>query len=289
MLFGHEDKIQLFKKLAKEEKLSHAYLFHGDAGVGKFTFARAFASFLEFGVFDSAQEPLPHAIQKIIDSKSDMRDNQHQISAHPAFQDGHMRGFLDACIVYPTEETIGIDAIRSVQAFLYQTPFRSPYRLVIIDDAHMLTDEAQSSLLKIVEDPPRHALMIFVSHSPLVFYAPLLSRFAHIYFPRMSREMIIETLAHHFSTQISRARVCAEQSFGSIGRALCLLHQASSVADTGNLARELQERIIDMYLGNRLMRSGAIQSLLDRLSAVRRYNTNEKLQRRALQHLTTYP
>ena len=76
MLYGHEDKKELFRRLAESDNLSHAYLFYGYSGIGKFYFARALASFLESGEFDPAgageEKPL-------IDSRIFLPDEKRKI------------------------------------------------------------------------------------------------------------------------------------------------------------------------------------------------------------------
>ena len=64
-MFGHKDKINLFKKLADEDKLSHAYLFFGEPQVGKFLFALSLANYLEKNIFElkeSDKRPFEEAL-----------------------------------------------------------------------------------------------------------------------------------------------------------------------------------------------------------------------------------
>ncbi|MCL4403907.1 hypothetical protein M1432_00965, partial [Patescibacteria group bacterium] len=151
MLFGYESKRAAFEKLIKEGKLSQAYLFYGDRGVGKRSFARLLAAALETGKWEEPLAPL-----------------------------------VDALFLLPGENgSIGIEAVNEAKNFLWQKPAVSPRRFLLVADSEALTDEAQSALLKVVEEPPEHALIAFVAQNREIFLPPLLSRFAKVYFPRL--------------------------------------------------------------------------------------------------------
>src|SRR3989344_8029858 len=129
MLFGHEDKIAAFEKCIAQGTLGHAYLFFGDPQNGKELFARVLANYLERGVWEEPQGTLS-----------------------------------DALFVLPEEgkSTLGIHEIRAVRHYLFQSPIYSSRRLAVLGGAERLTSEAQSAMLKIVEEPPKHGLIIFV-------------------------------------------------------------------------------------------------------------------------------
>src|SRR3989344_1060913 len=120
MLIGHEKLTETFKRLIREDKLSHGYIFFGESGVGKFSFALGFATYLETGEFQKQSRLLEETL-----------------------------------IIRPSEEgTISINNIRESRYFLLQKPAYSPRRTVIIDEAECLTGEAQHAILKIAEEPP---------------------------------------------------------------------------------------------------------------------------------------
>ena len=116
MLIGLETLTRKFQNLAEEQKLSQAYLFFGESGLGKFSFAKSLAAYFETG-------------------------------------DWNFSGALiDGLILMPP---LGIDEARQVKNFLWQKPFRSFRRTVVIGKAENLTPEAQNALLKIIEEPPK--------------------------------------------------------------------------------------------------------------------------------------
>jgi DNA polymerase-3 subunit delta' len=253
MLIGHEDKINLFKKLVEGNELRHAYLFFGDSQVGKSLFAKMLANFCERGKFEA-------------DSSAPLID------------------FLS--ISSPEGGKIGIEEIRSLKNFIYQTPFRSPKRFVLIDDAEKLTGDAQTALLKIVEEPPEHGLIIFIAHDLQVFSPPLLSRLVKVYFRRATEEEIRAFLKKRGLDERTAERLVVA-SFGRIGRALQLAMEKTKSLEE-DLATEIQNTIINLWLKGPERNSKKIAWLLDRETAVKRYNLNWHLQRRTILEKLSY-
>lgn len=68
------------------------------------------------------------------------------------------------------EENGGIEVVRELHSFLIRKPLQSPYNLVVLQNAHLLTPEAQNALLKTLEEPPPHSKLVLIapqSHSLL--------------------------------------------------------------------------------------------------------------------------
>lgn len=257
MLVGLEDKIEEFQKIIKENKLRQSYLFFGEPGVGKFTFARCLVNFLESGEFAP-----PAGNRPLIDSEF------FQPEACPPT--GGETGF------------IGIDSVRRLKKFLYQRPVVSSRRSAIFDSAELLTPEAQNALLKIVEEPPSFSLIIFISRDPSIFSATLASRFTKVYFPRLSQKSIAEFLKENFQIDSTRAEAVARQSFGRIGRALSLLNPQPNLIEPESLDKYLENSILSLRK-NLFKNSSKLSWLLEREELLKRYNLNQKLQLKAIQ------
>lgn len=265
----HESQKKAFRKLADAGELSRSYLFYGDEGVGKRTFARSLAHFLESGVFDDAGTALSDAW---ILGPSDDPDT---VSMRP----------VGAPV--PTWDPdanleIRIDAIRALERVLWQTPIGSPKKIAIIEDAHLLNEKAQSALLKIVEEPPVHTLLLFITHEPTALLPPLLSRLSKIYFRRLSEEALSDYLIRTKKVSAGTAKKTARESFGRVGRALRLL----AGVDTGEtLETRLRETIIALRAQGVANGSVALARLLDYETAIARYQVNPKLQEKAVEYI----
>lgn len=188
MIYGYDNLVKIFKKLATKDNLSHGYIFFGESGIGKATFARCLANFMEFGEFAESN----HVFTECLNIKPDFKDS-----------DG----------------SIGIDAVRDIKQFLYALPVNSKRRIVLIQDAEALTAQAQNAILKIAEEPPKSGLLIMVVANPDSLIATLQSRFQKIYFPRLSTETVKKFLLNEMKVNEKEAVHTAALSFGRIGRA----------------------------------------------------------------------
>lgn len=248
MITGHEQLWVSFEKQVRENALGHAYLFFGDAQVGKATFALCLATLIEKGVFESPVEPLSDMVHFLPNEKG----------------------------------SIGIDEVRALKRFLWQTPFNSHKRVAIVDGAHTLTPEAQGAMLKIVEEPPAHGLLILITYEPQVLSAPLLSRCEKIYFLRMSRKALATFLIKEKTLTEKRAEEIAAKSYGRVGRALQLLAAAPEATD--DISKSIESRIILLREKGVVANSGKLAWLLERESLVAQYNVNSPLQKKAVEY-----
>ena len=247
-LLGHEKLWVSFEKLVRENALGHAYLFFGDTEIGKASFARQLATFIEKGRDEESGESLS-----------------------------------DAAVFAPNEKgAIGIDDVRALKRFLWQTPFNSQKRVAIVDGAHALTPEAQGAMLKIVEEPPAHALLMLITYDPQVLSAPLLSRLSKIYFARMPKKSLAKFLAKEKTLTERRAEEIAEKSYGRIGRALKLLGKTEEPAD--DISKSIEARIVALRERGVVENSGKLAWLLEREALVAQYNVNSPLQKKVVEY-----
>jgi len=193
MIVGHGRIVADLKRLADGRRLAHGYLFFGPPRVGKRTVALGLAEYLEGFGFDAV--PLRGA------------------------------PLSDATVVQPdAERTIGIDRIRELRNFVSQFPNRSPYRMVIIDDAELMTREAQNALLKVAEEPPAAALIVLVVQDPERLLPTLRSRFQKLYFAPPATAVVVEWLVKEHRMPKARAMEVAVHSFGAPGLAWAFLN-----------------------------------------------------------------
>lgn len=82
----------------------------------------------------------------------------------------------DTTIIKPTGASISIEEVRALKKQIYQRPVSLSYKLVIIKDADQLTHEAQNALLKILEEPPAHAIIVLTTNSQKNLLPTVVSR-----------------------------------------------------------------------------------------------------------------
>lgn len=250
MVYGFKEKSNTFKRLADESNLGQAYLFFGEPQIGKFLFAKHLAYYLEHGEFEVLDKPL-----------------------------------VDAVIVSPDNNSIGLDDLENVKKFLSQRPFKSSKRLIIIRDAEKLTPHAGSSLLKFVEEASDHTSFIFIATDPQVMLPPLASRLMKVYFPKHSTEEIKDTLVEEFEVSDKKADKIAEESFGRLGHALNKLEGSKKDnEDDQGIIEYINDKIKNLYLEDKIKNSKSISRLLKREEKINRFNINPRIQKKAIKH-----
>lgn len=138
----------------------------------------------------------------------------------------------------------GIDEIRELRESVRTAPFSSPYKVYIIDEAHMLTKEASNALLKTLEEPPSHVIFILATTDPEKLPQTIVSRCQKIEFKKPE----LKTLAAHL-VNISQkenktlseesALLIAQHGKGSYRDALGTLEQVLSQTQNGKVDDEL--------------------------------------------------
>ncbi len=132
--------IQTLKNQVKRDEVAHAYLFTGSRGVGKTSVARIFAKAVN-----------------CLDSKDGDPCGQCTICQQVA-----QGNFLDLVEIDAASYT-GVDNVRDIIEHVRFSPSAGRYKIIIIDEVHMLSKPAFNALLKTLEEPPRHAIFILAT------------------------------------------------------------------------------------------------------------------------------
>ena len=156
----------------------------------------------------------------------------------------------------------GIDDIREGIRFLWQKPFKSQKKTLIIPDGENLTDEAQNAILKIAEDPPEHALIILIAKNQEILLPTLQSRLQKIYFGK-AQSLITD---YPLPKQFLKASTAERKE---------IIKQV--IEDEAELQNFIKGLIFELSC-DKIKNWKAIKELLGRWSAMSQYNTNKKLQ-----------
>jgi DNA polymerase III subunit delta' len=198
---GQEAAIAVLRNALAQDRLAHAYLFIGPAGVGKKQTALALAHAVQCS--GSSKEGCGTCIGCI----------QVTAGTHP-----------NLMIVGPEagKQSIAIDQVRDLRRMLSLRPVQGKKKIAILEEAHLLTPQAQSALLKMVEEPPGNALLVLLTLNSATLSRPLLSRCQQVRFAPLSTTVVEEILVRTQDKDVATARVLALYSRGSIGQALTL-------------------------------------------------------------------
>jgi DNA polymerase-3 subunit gamma/tau len=140
----------------------------------------------------------------------------------------------------------GIDEVRSLREGVKYKPLHSRYKVIIIDEVHMLTREAFNALLKTLEEPPPHTIFIFATTEFHKVPATIISRCQHFEFKKISQKDIINhlldiTKQENITISTYGLNMIAEAADGSLRDAQSLLDQAVSYSGEHIADEDLKE------------------------------------------------
>ena len=178
-------------------KYSHSYLFVGTSGIGKKLIAREFAKM----ILCEGENKYCNKCKSCIEF--DSRNN-------PDFQE-----------IVPDGSNVKIDQIRQMQSKVYESPIISRKKVYIIDDADLMTKEAQNCLLKTLEEPPEFVTIILIGSNESNFLSTIKSRCIILNFEDIESNSIMNFMKENFpKDNISENIIDAAN--GSIGKAILL-------------------------------------------------------------------
>jgi len=218
-VLGQESMCRILSRASEQRKLAPAYMFSGTRGVGKTTVARILAK-----AINCREGP----------------------AAEPCCECRFCRQIAQGSAVDVMEvdgaSNTGVDNVRRLTEEIGYAPVDCRYKVIIIDEAHMLSRSAFNALLKTLEEPPAHALFILATTEPHKFPATIVSRCQHFVFSRLP----LKDLQEHLEAILAREAVpyeseavslLARKGGGSVRDSMSLLSQILALGE-GEVRRE---------------------------------------------------
>jgi DNA polymerase-3 subunit delta' len=203
-IFGHRRVVSLLSRAVARGSVPPSLLFAGPEGVGKRRVAIALAETL-----NCLQPTTGDGLE---------RDACGTCAACRRIARGT---HPDVIVLEPGDSgTIKIDPVREIIDRAQYRPFEGRRRAVIVDHADALTDDAQSALLKILEEPPSGSVFLLVTSSPDALLSTVRSRCPRLRFGPLSPGEIADALKRDHEYGDAEARAAAADADGSLGRAL---------------------------------------------------------------------
>lgn len=263
-LVGQEHVTETLANAIKHNRVAHAYIFSGARGVGKTTAARILAKGL-----NCVKGPTPEPC-----------------------------GVCDSCVEIASGSSLdvieidaasnrGIDQIRELREMVRYAPAASRSKVVILDEAHMLTGEASNALLKTLEEPPDRVIFVMATTQPEDLEDTIRSRSQHFHFRALTFNEITSRLKYiaekeGLKIDDGALSVIARMAEGSMRDALSLLEQARAYCGD-----DIHDKDVRELLG--VVPEDALKELVDAIaegSADRALSLVDRFQKegRNLQH-----
>jgi len=212
-LINQSHAVMLLRTAARAGRVSHAYLFVGPAGVGRYDAAKAFAQLLNC--------ERPHAQSG--DACGECRACR-QIAAdqYPDVRTVDVeRGLLlDNDPDEQKKKVIGIAQIRALRREVSFPPLEGRVKVYIFVGADTMQAEAANSLLKILEEPPPQVIIILIAETTVPLLPTVVSRCQLVRFTLVPTAEIEQALVFRHHLDPGRARFIAALAGGQLGRAI---------------------------------------------------------------------
>ena len=219
-LFGHRNLEILLAEACGTGCLHHSLIFGGKQGIGKTTLAYRLARFLlksddESALFDSIEEGLGISPECSV-------FRQIASGAHPSVKLVERSKNPNTGKIV---RDITVGDIRTISEFFRMTSVGGNWRIVIIDSADDMNENAANALLKLLEEPPLRSLIILISHIPGTLLPTIRSRCQFMRINSLSSDDISRALMH-YEVNIPSSydlELLTDLSDGSLGEAIRLL------------------------------------------------------------------
>jgi DNA polymerase III subunit gamma/tau len=207
-LVGQEHVSRTLANAIATNRVAHAFLFTGVRGVGKTTSARIMAKALNCEKGPTATPCLTCSPCREIAAGSDVDVQEIDGASYN-----------------------GVDEVRRLQESLPYRPARDRYKIFIVDEVHMLSQNAWNAFLKTLEEPPPHVKFIFATTEVHKVPVTILSRCQRYDFKLIPTQLIAKRLRHVLGAENIEAddaavALIAREAAGSLRDAMSLLDQA---------------------------------------------------------------
>ena len=217
-------------------RVSHAYLFTGPRGVGKTSTARIFSKAL-------------NCLNPVKNSPCGECENCQEITNGTSLDVIEIDGASNR----------GVEEIRSLREAVKFVPVKSKYKVIIVDEVHMLTEQAFNALLKTLEEPPEYVIFIFATTDQHKIPVTILSRCQRYEFKKISYDEMSKNLENilnieNITYEKDALNYIIRNSDGCMRDALSILDQVIAYSG-GNITLKDTSYLLgisDAYISNNI-------------------------------------
>ncbi|GAB6099722.1 DNA polymerase III subunit delta' C-terminal domain-containing protein [Halanaerocella petrolearia] len=234
-VLGQELAVSILQNSLRQDRLSHAYLFTGVEGVGK-----DIAAF-EFAKAVNCRSKVDDACDNCISCRKVTSGN------HP-----------DIKKLQPDGSSIKIDQMRAFQQEILYKPYESKKKIYVIHQAEKMTSEAANSLLKTLEEPPKHGIIILLTNNIDQLLPTVISRCQLVRFNRISSQLIREKLGFDYELTEEREQLITSLAAGRLKKAINLVEDEEQLEQRN----EIMELIVSFSDLDQLQIFSIVKELL---------------------------
>ncbi|MDZ4109027.1 MAG: DNA polymerase III subunit gamma/tau [Brevundimonas sp.] len=222
-LIGQEAMVRTLTNAFSTGRIAHAFMLTGVRGVGKTTTARLLA--------------------RALNNQTDVIDRPSlELTAHGRHDAAIMAGQHMDVVEMDAASHTGIDGIRDIIESVRYAPVEARYKVYVLDEVHMLSNQAFNALLKTLEEPPPHAKFIFATTEIRKVPVTILSRCQRFDLRRVEPDILVEHLARiadreGMKIEQDALALIARAAEGSVRDGLSLLDQALVQGEKGETVR----------------------------------------------------
>ncbi|MEZ2130692.1 MULTISPECIES: DNA polymerase III subunit delta' [unclassified Sinorhizobium] len=250
-LYGHETAERFLAQSYRSGKGHHAVLIEGPEGIGKATLAFRFANHV-------LSHPDPATAPEVLSDPDPASPISRQIASGASHNLLHLSRPFDEK-TGKVKSAITVDEVRRAGRFFAQTSGTGNWRIVIIDPADDMNRNAANAILKILEEPPKRAMFLVLSHAPGRLLPTIRSRCLPLKLSPLGDDALERALGH-LGMQIGEAQkdILLAGAKGSVAEALKLLNYGGGeiiaaynqvMAAEGPAARKAMHRLADALSG----------------------------------------
>ena len=229
-VIGQDHVTRTLLNALAQNRIAHGYIFSGHRGIGKTTIARILAAALNCSTpVGTPQRPTEEPCRVCVNCREISSASRQENSI---FEESHSFDVeeIDAAT------NRGIDDARLLTAKIQTRPTnKSKYKIIILDEAHQITDAAWNALLKTLEEPPEWAVFMFATTQPEDIPQTIRSRCQHFSFHAVKLDDIVSQLRfiatqENITVDDATLTLLAEAGDGSMRDALSIMDQAIASA-----------------------------------------------------------
>lgn len=218
---GQSSIITTIKNQIDTGNISHAYLFSGPRGIGKTSIAKILSRAVNCEHYEAHQKGEYHG---------EIPCNECSICKDI---------LSDMCmdvIEMDAASNNGVDDIRAINDLVQFPPSTCKYKVLIIDEVHMLSKSAFNALLKTLEEPPEYIIFVLATTEVNKIPATILSRCQRYDFKKMNRDEVLQRLEYVCKSlgrgyDIPALKLIADRCEGAMRDALSILDQCLAYSD----------------------------------------------------------